>query len=161
MLFRGDQGGGLQDFHNYGFSTFRHCWKMSAVQPNKWPNKQCGPGQDFTGVTFVFGFQSRSASHISPPQSLQRSAAGVSQTARFQRANSQTTEQETTVGVSLKKTTLQHNFRLVFTFLCCHTTVLRTLGRGAAGWMMARGFPRSSVTLSLEWQVVFRPNWPC
>lgn len=25
MLLRGDRGGGLQDFHNYGFSTFRHC----------------------------------------------------------------------------------------------------------------------------------------
>lgn len=161
MLFRRDQAGGLRDFHNYGFSAFRHCWKMSAVQPNKWPNKQCGPGQNFTGVTFVFGFQSRSACHISLLQSLQHSAAGVSQTASFQHAISQTTEQETTVGVLLKKTTLQNNFRLASMFLCCHTMVLRTLGRGAAGWMMASGFPRSSVTLSLEWQVVFRPNWPC
>lgn len=49
-----------------------------------------------------------------------------------------------------KKTALQYNFRLASMFLCCHTTVLGTLGRGAAGWMMARGFPRSSVTLSLE-----------
>lgn len=112
MLFRGDQGRGLQDFHNYGFLTFRHCWKMSAVQPNKWPNKQCGPGQDFTGVTFVFGFQSRSASHISPPQSLLRSAAGVSQTARFQRANSQTTQQETTMGVSLRKNNPPRQFQI-------------------------------------------------
>lgn len=56
------------------------------------------------------------SSHICPPQSLQRSAAGVSQTAHFQRANSQTTDPDNLGSVIKTKKTpkkpLQYNFRL-------------------------------------------------